>query len=97
MIIKDVFSSDVAKLCRDIIWESMKERDVYKENLGSWCNRIGLSKSYDVNDGPPWASILDSPKLNGAISAIVGTDFEKFGTGWVKKLSFPLHFAVASY
>lgn len=72
VILKGVFSKEVAEACRNVIWGHLEEKGISRSNKDTWEARVGLSNNYSIADGDPWNSIFSSPLLKGAINSLLG-------------------------
>ena len=91
--LKDAFSRDVARACREELWRLLKaKRGVEVENPETWTEeRIGLTNIFKPEDGTPWTNVF-TDRVKAGISQLVGGD-EKWdhnalGCGWWV-ISFP--------
>jgi hypothetical protein len=93
--LKDVFSKDIARSCREKVWELMNP-EVSKTEQLHWPNKFPLGHVFNPEDGYPWNCVI-TERLTNAIRDICSTsctevnqnNAEGFGLGWWM-ITFPV-------
>jgi hypothetical protein len=85
--LNNVFTKEIAKECRDIIWDHLGKTGIMMDDPQTWPRRQSIGEIFSAAEGP-WCQVINGQLVN-VIDEVLGVGrWESFGCGWWT-ISFP--------
>ena len=68
-VVRGAFGEDIARACRDMIWDVLAERGIHPDDRATWAPPL---VRINCPDGEPFAMASTSPRLHAAYDELIG-------------------------
>jgi hypothetical protein len=87
-VVRGAFGADIARACRDVIWDVLAERGIYPDDRASWAPPL---VRINCPDSEPFAAAGTSPRLHAAYDELIGAGrwVPRAGVGGTVPVRFP--------
>jgi hypothetical protein len=87
-VVRGAFGQDVARACREMIWDALAERGISPDDRATWAPPL---IRINCPDGEPFAAAGTSPRLHAAYDELIGPGrwIQRAGVGGTVPVRFP--------